>query len=388
MPAEKITVSLEEINSPAVDEKLRAAAQEEADFTPPPPPPVTAASVVSGLWYNTLVYASIFGLLGGLLGWAMGQIMFLRPDPWADAQPMITEYEEILASWSRGELEDDRTQRLLDDLRRRNRSNPYFRIHSAIDLKREIKDARIARLRAADAWRDWLAHVLFHSAAGLAIALCLAAAEPIVERNWPRAILNGSVGALIGVAGGALVGPIDRAVGWGIIGLFVGVAPGLMMLNPRRIAIGAAGGAIGGAVGGLLMGPVEAWTHSAHLARLTAVLALGLIAGLGSGLIEKAARQGWLKVTAGLIAGKQFVLYRNPTYIGNSLQCHIYLFKDPQVGRRHAAIHIVPGGFEIEDLPLGAPTYVDGRPVTRARLHNGDQIRIGSTMLLFQEKSG
>ena len=32
----------------------------------------------------------------------------------------------------------------------------------------------------------------------------------------------------------------------------------------------------------------------------------------------------------GLIAGKQFVLYRDPTYIGSAPNCHVYLFKDPQ----------------------------------------------------------
>ena len=46
----------------------------------------------------------------------------------------------------------------------------------------------------------------------------------------------------------------------------------------------------------------------------------------------------------------------------------------------------MPGGFELEDLPLGAPTVVNGRPTKRARLRHGDRISIGSTTFLFQEK--
>jgi pSer/pThr/pTyr-binding forkhead associated (FHA) protein len=114
---------------------------------------------------------------------------------------------------------------------------------------------------------------------------------------------------------------------------------------------------------------------------------IGAFVGLGTGLIENIAKTGWLRVVAGLIAGKQFVLYRNPTYIGSSPQCEVYLFKDAQVRPRHAALHLVPGGFEIEDLNSGSGTFVNGAPITRVRLRNGDQVQIGSTCFVFQEKA-
>ena len=122
------------------------------------------------------------------------------------------------------------------------------------------------------------------------------------------------------------------------------------------------------------------------MSRLIGLGAIGTVAGAASGMIENAAKSGWLKVTQGLIAGKQFILYRNPTFIGSSPENQIYLFKDPHVGRRHAAIHLVQGGFELEDLPLGAATLVNGRTVTRTRLKNGDQVQVGGTRFLFQEK--
>ena len=114
---------------------------------------------------------------------------------------------------------------------------------------------------------------------------------------------------------------------------------------------------------------------------------IGLIAGIATGLIENAAKTGWVKVIQGFIAGKQFILYRATTYVGSSPDCHIYLFKDPQVGRRHAAVHVSPQGFELEDLPLGSKTLVNGRPAQRVKLKNGDRIQVGATAFVFQAKA-
>ena len=77
------------------------------------------------------------------------------------------------------------------------------------------------------------------------------------------------------------------------------------------------------------------------------------------------------------------MIYKNPTQLGSSPKCEIYLFKDPEVSPRHAAIHKVAGGHEIEDLGSASGTLVNGKPVTRTRLRGGDEIRIGETTLKF-----
>jgi hypothetical protein len=159
------------------------------------------------------------------------------------------------------------------------------------------------------------------------------------------------------------------------------------MRNWKKFAVGLAGGLIGGIAGGVLFAPVAQWTGKEVVARAVATIAIGLVAGLATGLIENVAKTGWLKVTQGFIAGKQFILYRAATSIGSDPGCHIYLFKDPSIGRRHAAIHLVPGGFDLEDLPLGSRTLVNGRPVKRVRLRSGDKIHIGGTTMIFQEKA-
>jgi hypothetical protein len=159
------------------------------------------------------------------------------------------------------------------------------------------------------------------------------------------------------------------------------------MKNLKRLLIGLAGGLLGGLVGGALYDPAIRLTGRPAVGALVGLVAIGVLAGLATGLIENAAKKGWVRVIAGLIAGKQFILYRNPTYIGSAPDCQIYLFKDKKVGKRHAAIHVLPGGFELEDLPLGANTLVNGKPVKRTRLRHGDRVMIGSTCFLFQEKN-
>jgi hypothetical protein len=178
-----------------------------------------------------------------------------------------------------------------------------------------------------------------------------------------------------------------RAIGWAILGLFLSAAPGVVLRNWKRFGIGLAGGFMGGLLGGLLFDLIGRVTSSNLASRFVAIVAIGFIAGLGTGLIEKAAKTGWVRVIAGLIAGKQFIIYKNPTYIGSSPQCEIYLFKDPRVGPRHAAIHAVPGGYEIEDLRSPTGTFVNGKPVTRTRLHKNDQVQVSTTVFQFQEKA-
>lgn len=297
--------------------------------------------------------------------------------------------------------------------------NPYFAVLADAGLSPEQQDRKLAALNArrdaelaAIASRDQakalVSNILAFGVRGVIVAVLLAIALPLTENNLQAVIVNGSVGAALGLIGGVAAAfvtslirraaagtPPDSAQAflttvavWGAMGLFLTVAPGLVMRNGKKLAIGLAGGLIGGLIGGVAYEPIRsAYPTQPRLAELVAMILIGLLAGLATGLIEDAAKAGWVKVVQGLIAGKQFILYRNPTFIGAGPDCQIYLFKDPKVGRRHAAIHIVAGGYELEDLPLGTDTLVNGKAVKRARLKNGDRIQIGGTQLVFMEKA-
>jgi hypothetical protein len=420
MAREKIIITWEDVNSPAVDARLREqeARHREDGYTSP------ALSMGArqlrtqqrtSIWYNTVFAMAFFGCLGGLLAWGAGELIQLKPlarpqylAQLAEAQDQWEAVQSVQRRYVAG-IDRDTAAMQIRTIQDAAHDNPYFQILRNADLTREQQLADVARQHSFYDAQAFIAKVLAYGLIGMIIALCLAVADPLIDRNPQGVAINGAVGAMLGLIGGVVVSLfVDRLHGWlggtdsaelatrrqlianaikyGVVGLFLTVAPGVLMRSGKKLAVGMVGGVIGGVIGGLLFAPVAQWTASPVLSRLIATVTIGLVAGLATGLIENAAKTGWLKVIQGFIAGKQFILYRATTYIGSSPDCHVYLFKDPAIGRRHAAVHIVPGGFDLEDLPLGGPTIVNGRRVTRHRLRTGDQIQVGRTAFTFQEK--
>jgi hypothetical protein len=288
--------------------------------------------------------------------------------------------------------------------------NRIMQIHDDKSLDEDDRTTKVKAIMTADRRHESLLQGVWIALIGVVVAISLAIAEPVVGRSGQQALVNASLAALLGLAGGVLVALfvnqlynalgggdseshlgsqiLARSVAWGVLGLFLAMAPGIVMRNVKKWGIGVAGGLVGGLIGGALFDPVSLLTHNAVVSRLVGIVTIGTLAGFATALIENAAKSGWLRVVRGLIAGKHFILYRNPTLIGSSPQCEIYLFKDVQVAPQHAAIHARPGGFYIEDLRSATGTLVNGQPVARGRLRNGDQIQIGSTAFTFQEKAG
>jgi hypothetical protein len=413
----KISISWEDLRTRKVEQRLDQMTavkrnREYAELTDAPEPP--AIRKLQGLWYNTIVYMSVFGLLGGLLAWGAGETLHFKDSARREVAGMMQGVQQIKNAAEAKKITEGEKRLYLDELARSGRRNPYFMVYMDESLSDAERGDRIRQIAARDRKKQFISDVLAFGVSGMLIAIFLSIAEPAVSRNLPGSIVNGSVGATMGLIGGVVVALfaerlyhllgggdgsiatqrqiLARVAQWAVVGLFLTLAPGILMRNWKKLLIGAAGGMVGGIVGGLLFDAVAIWTadmsfsRHVNLSRLIGLSAIGLVAGAASGLIENAAKSGWLKVTQGLIAGKQFILYRNPTFIGSAPENQIYLFKDPHVGRRHATIHIVQGGFEIEDLPLGVATLVNGRTISRTRLKNGDQVQIGGTRFLFQEK--
>ena len=74
--------------------------------------------------------------------------------------------------------------------------------------------------------------------------------------------------------------------------------------------------------------------------------------------------------------------------VGASPRSDIYLFNDPDVVPQHAVVRAVGDHYEIDGQSREAPVHLNGRPTQRARLHHGDQIAIGRTVFVFQERRG
>jgi hypothetical protein len=422
MADDKIKISWDELKTAKVEKQVRQQAamsrnrkyakMTDGDF----PDGEKATAAKPSIWYNSIFCLAVFGLLGGLLAWTGAVMLHLRADPRLAATQTIAYIQQIrstVRSSPDGEgISSEEAKAAISSITRTNGSNPYVAIFLDDSLTSDQKQQKQQEQARNDAWKNLLTNIIGYGICGMLISICLSLAEPMVDRNLAAAVMNGSVGALLGLLGGlaasivmdrvyqAVIGgaqgyignvayrqDLARAASWAVLGCFISVAPGLVARSPRRLLIGVIGGALGGAVGGILFDPITRHVGNPEVGKLIALLSIGLVAGIATGVIERAARTGWLKVTSGVIAGKQFIIYRNPTYIGSAPDCQIYLFKDPKVGRRHAAVHVLKGRMEIEDLPLGEKTLVNGEPITRHRLRDGDEIAIGSTTFKFQEKA-
>lgn len=402
MSDKKISISWDELNDPKVEEKLKereavTSTQEHYQTAQLPTPGGAATRSRFAFLRSAIVYLTLFGTIGGLVGAMVGLLPRLQADRRDEARLLIDGHERTLLDFAEGRLEALQRDAILKQLARDGRSNPYYQLHRSTDLPADQWAARQAQLLGEDLRRDRIALVIFCVCVGLFIAGFSSAAEPIVDRNAIGAVIamcmGAGGGAIAGAAGAVgavlLLGTLDaslRAVAmFALIGLLAGALPGLIARSNRRAIFGAIGGLVGGAIGAGVTQFVPIFSDT-MLTMLIPPMLIGLIAGLSAAIVENAAKQGWFKVSEGLIAGKQFILYRNPTFIGSAPLSHIYLFRDTQVGRRHAAVHVIPGGYEIENLPLGGVTMVNGKPVTRQRLRPGDRVQVGRTVFTFFEK--
>ena len=92
-----------------------------------------------------------------------------------------------------------------------------------------------------------------------------------------------------------------------------------------------------------------------------------------------------LQVLSGRRVGDRFPLDQDVATLGRGEDCEIDL-RDPTASKVHARIVREDGAFHIEDAGSKHGTLVNGNRVEeRGRLRSGDEIRIGDTVLRFEE---
>ncbi|MFM9960312.1 MAG: FHA domain-containing protein [Planctomycetaceae bacterium] len=263
--------------------------------------------------------------------------------------------------------------------------------------------------------------LMFPMVAGF-VGLFLGAAEGIMCRNARRAVVSGAVGLGVGFGGGLialiptaivygtmsqialsfwknpapgkmpdgialLILMMGRAAAWAIVSIPAGLGQGIALKEKKVVFNGVLGGVMGGLIGGLLFDPISFVLTTADgqavASRAIGLSIVGLMVGLFVGLVEGWTKTAWLLMRKGPLAGKQFVLFKDTTILGSSPKAEIYLFKDEAIEPRHAIIHNRGGRFELEDCQTPDGTYVNGIPIKKHLLQNGDQIVMGKTVLEF-----
>jgi len=265
--------------------------------------------------------------------------------------------------------------------------------------------------------------LLFPLVAGF-IGLAIGAVDGAICRLARRALLAGLIGLFAGFVGGFIseivanlayaplhklamaqitpgaggittfafvVQMTGRALAWCLAGLAMGLGQGIALRSGRLLLYGLIGGVVGGLFGGLLFDPIDilllgADKPSAHWSRLIGFAIIGAGVGGMIGLVELLARDAWLRMSEGPLAGKEFLIFKDNMQVGSSPRSDIYLFNDPQVAAQHATLRMIGDDCEIEARGPQSLVLLNNRPVNRSRLRHGDQIGIGRTVFVFQKR--
>ncbi|MCX6375662.1 MAG: FHA domain-containing protein [Armatimonadetes bacterium] len=238
----------------------------------------------------------------------------------------------------------------------------------------------------------------------------------IVQRNVTWGAVVGLAGGLLGIFFGqmlfgtlyknpssaatlSVIAPlifvwdvIVRALGWGLIGLFIGLVQGLPSGSSRAAKHGALGGLIGGLVGGSLFEIVPyvlppGIEDVGVVSRGISMTVTGASIGFFIGLVEALLKQAWIRVVLGRNEGKEYVISKPRTTIGRDELSDIGLFGDRNISPLHATIEVQNGRHVLHDAGAQIGTSVSGQRMTSHILRDGDLIEIGSMKLEFHEKA-
>lgn len=94
----------------------------------------------------------------------------------------------------------------------------------------------------------------------------------------------------------------------------------------------------------------------------------------------EAAQRWFLQVIQGEHEGKKFHVGGSMTF-GRSVKCEL-CFSDAQLSRRHCEFFLRDDGLEVKDLASANGVLVNGEKTAAAVLKPGDQVRMGSVVLL------
>jgi hypothetical protein len=217
-----------------------------------------------------------------------------------------------------------------------------------------------------------------------------------------HALKAGVFSGLLGLGAGAIglplsefmfqsvgAGVIGRALGWGVFGLLIGLAEG--MVGRTQAWKGMLGGFIGGALGGILLESVHNWLKDPLTGKAAGLVLLGASVGAFISLIAVLLSRAWLEVRSGKLKGTEFMLDKFMSKgfpsiaIGSSPLKSEIVLPDPDVAPQHAMLSGDGMSFNLKDMSLSG-TFINNRKIERVQLTNGQRIRMGNTELVYHER--
>ena len=177
---------------------------------------------------------------------------------------------------------------------------------------------------------------------------------------------------------------LNRGLAWALLGLAAGLTVGAHSKSVRRILVTGAGGLTGAFIGGFVFDFI---TGSEDAAQIIGLAITGGFIGLSVSILEQAAKQSWIEIVKGGMAGKQFILYQREVTIGSSPGANITLIKDPAIEPIAAKIIKRGSTSYLASMSAGLPVSVNGQSGTELPLAEGSLIVLGGTELRFREKA-
>ena len=248
----------------------------------------------------------------------------------------------------------------------------------------------------------YLSEALVGALIGLSVGLFIGLTEGVLTRNPVHALKSGVFSGLLGLGAGAIglplseflfqsvgAGVVGRALGWGVFGLLIGLAEG--MVGRTQAWKGMLGGFIGGALGGILLESVHNWLRDPLTGKAAGLVLLGACVGAFISLIAVLLSRAWLEIKSGKLKGTEFMLDKFMSKgfpsiaIGSSPLKSEIVLPDPDIAPQHAMLSGDGMSFNLKDMSLSG-TFINNRKIERVQLANGQRIRMGNTEMVYHER--
>jgi hypothetical protein len=174
-----------------------------------------------------------------------------------------------------------------------------------------------------------------------------------------------------------------RAIGWGVAGMLGGIPIGLAASSRTLTQNGAIGGAIGGLVGGAAFDPIGIFIVGGPdgLPRLVGIVLIGALIGVAFSAITAARTSVFLEVASGDYTGTQFPITDASMLVGCAANAAITLRGDREIKENHFTLSWDGTRLTYECVRNSPAIDVDGTMGTSGDIPIGSSITVGQTKL-------
>jgi len=180
--------------------------------------------------------------------------------------------------------------------------------------------------------------------------------------------------------------PLSRALGWGVLGIFIGAAEGIRSRSLPKVRNGIVGGFIGGLLGGISVEYLVYTAPSLYLTRLSGFFILGLFIGIFYGIVENRLAPASLELLSGSLKNREYLISQKNTRIGSEEITEINLPGYKGVEGIHAQITKKKDAFVLTDVSSKKGTFLNDQRMHTTQLKHGDIIRIGDAQFRFKKR--